>query len=66
MDKNQTVTIDGVNYNWDELSDKAKNLIVSLQTVNAEMARLRNLLAFCEVARTSYAAELQKEVMGNP
>ncbi len=57
------VTIDGVEYDWDNLSDRAKQLILNLQAVNAEMERLKNLLAFCEVARSSYAAALRKEVV---
>ncbi len=57
------VAIDGVEYDWDKLSDRAKQLIMSLQAVNSEMQRLKNLLAFCEVARSSYAEALRKEVV---
>ncbi len=60
--KKETVTIDGISYNWSELSNEAKKLILSLQAVDGEIARLKNLLTFCEVAKASYSASLKREL----
>ena len=58
------VNIDGVEYNWDQLSDRAKELVMTLQAVNAEINRLKNLVTFCELARASYADALKREITG--
>ena len=49
------ITIDGNEYNVDNLSDQVKAEIVSLQFVEAEIQRLQAQLAAMQTARIGYA-----------
>ncbi len=53
-----TMTIDGKEYNLDELSDEAKAQIVSIQFVDAELQRKNAQVAVLNTARTAYAKNL--------
>lgn len=55
-------TINGIEYNLDSLSDEAKAQIVSLQFVDAELARLQAQAAALQTARIAYGKELQKHL----
>ena len=57
-----TITIDGVEYDTDTLSDQAKATIGSLQFVDAQMQQLRNELAIADTARIAYARALKGEL----
>ena len=57
-----TITINGKEYNLDSLSDEAKAQIVSLQFVDAELARLQAQAAALQTARIAYSNELQKHL----
>ena len=57
-----TITINGKEYNLDSLSDEAKGQIVSLQFVDAELARLQAQAAALQTARIAYSNELQKHL----
>ena len=57
-----TFTIDGKEYNLDSLSDEAKGQIVSIQFVDAELARLQAQAAALQTARIAYSKELQKHL----
>ena len=61
MEQNN-VTINGVTYNWDQLSDNAKKLILNMREVDNEIRRLQNLLTFCQTAKAAYAQALQGEL----
>ena len=56
------ITIDGIEYNTDNLSDNAKAQVASLQFNEAHMNRLRNELAIADTARMAYSAALKKEL----
>ena len=55
-------TIDGVEYDLDKLSEEAKAQIVSIQFVDAELARLNAQAAAYQTARNGYANELKKQL----
>ena len=56
------LTIDGVEYDMDTLSEEAKAQIVSIQFVDAELARLNAQAAAYQTARIGYANELKKQL----
>jgi hypothetical protein len=54
-----TITIDNQNYDLETLSDEAKNQLVSLQFVDAELQRLNTQAAVLQTARLAYANALR-------
>ena len=59
------ITIDGTEYDTDDLSDNAKAQVASLQFNEAHMSRLRNELAIADTARLAYSSALKKELDKN-
>ena len=57
-----TITINGKEYKLDSLSDEAKGQIVSIQFVDAELARLQAQAAALQTARIAYSNELNKHL----
>ena len=55
-----TMTIDGKEYNLDELSDEAKAQIVSIQFVDTELQRLSAQTAVFTTARAAYSKALSE------
>ena len=53
------VTVDGIAYDFDALSDHARQQFMSLQVTDTEIQRLQSLLAIAQTARNAYAAELK-------
>jgi hypothetical protein len=58
----QTVTIDGLDYPIDALSENAKAQLVSLQVVDRRIASLQEELAILQTARIAYASALKHEL----
>ena len=58
----QKITIDGVDYALDSLSDNAKAQVVNIQFVDNQMQQLRNELAVADNAMIGYSAALKKEI----
>ena len=54
-----TIKIDDKDYNTDQLSDEAKNQLLSLQFVDAELQRLQAQAAVLQTARGVYANALK-------
>ncbi|MDR9500032.1 MAG: DUF6447 family protein [Hydrogenovibrio sp.] len=54
----QTITIDGKEYNLDKLSDEAKNQLTSLRVTDQEISRLQTQQAIAQTARNAYAKAL--------
>lgn len=59
------VTVDGVDYNLDDLSENAKAQLANIQFVDAHLQRLNNELAVSDTARIGYTAALKAEVSRN-
>ncbi|MFC2992560.1 hypothetical protein [Halomonas tibetensis] len=58
----QTVTIDGTEYQLDQLSERARNQVVNLRVTDQEISRLNQQLAIAQTARTAYAQALKEEL----
>ena len=54
-----TITINNVNYETEKLSDEAKAQLISIQFVDAELARLQAQAAALQTARIAYSRALQ-------
>ena len=54
------VTIDGKEYETDQLSNEAKNSLVGFQFTEMEIQRLQAMLATMQTARMAYAATLKQ------
>ncbi len=57
-----TVTIDGKEYDTDQLSDGAKDQLGSLQFVQNEISKLNAQMAVYKTAASSYAAALKQKL----
>lgn len=57
------ITIDGVEYNLDDISDKAKEHLLSIQFVDAKLQQLSNEWAVSDTARIGYTNALKAEFM---
>ena len=55
MSEKRTLTIDGKDYDFNSLSDAAKNNLANLRMADQEIARLRTQLALAETARRVFA-----------
>ena len=57
-----TITIDNKEYEFENLSDKAKAQLSSLQFVDGELARLQAKASVLQTARMAYSKALQDEL----
>lgn len=57
-----TLTIDGREYDTEQLSDAAKSQVTNLQLVDQKIAQLQQELAIMQTARNAYAQALQAEL----
>ena len=55
-----TITIDGKDYNSDDLSDEAKQQLASFQFAQSEIKRLNANLAIYQTAASAYSAALKE------
>ena len=59
------ITVDGIEYNTEDLSDNGKAQLASLQFLEVRMSKLQNEIAVFQTAKNAYIsalkAELQKE-----
>ena len=58
-EKPAKVTIDGIEYNVDDLSDKAKEQLRNINFVDARIQQLRNEWAISDTARIGYTNALK-------
>lgn len=61
-EQNQTLTIDGTEYNAADLSENARAQVVNLRVTDQEIERLQRQLAIHQTARTAYARALSEEL----
>ena len=59
------VTIDGKEYDLDQLSETAKSQLTNVRVTDQEIARLQQQLAIAQTARQTYARALQGELPGD-
>ena len=56
------ITVDGVEYNTEDLSDNGKAQLASLQFLEVQMQKLKNEIAVYQTARNSYVQALKIEL----
>ncbi len=56
------ITIDGTEYDTDQLSEEAKGNLASLQFVRTEMNRLQAQTAVYKTAEVAYTAALKQSI----
>ena len=56
------ITVDGVEYNTEDLSDNGKAQLASLQFLEVQMNKLKNEIAVFQTARGAYVAALKAEL----
>ena len=57
-----TVNIDGKDYEFENLSDKAKSTLISLQFVQSELTKINAQIAAYKTAENAYKVSLKKEI----
>ena len=60
-----TITINGTEYNSDELTEKAKEQVSSLQFAQQEIKRIEAQLAIYKTAVSAYSYTLRNELENN-
>ena len=56
------ITIDGREFDSDDLSDSAKSQITNIQVVDQKLTQLQQDIIIMQTARNAYAAALQSEL----
>lgn len=56
------ITVDGIDYNTEDLTDNGKAQLASLQFLEGQMAKLKNEVAVYQTARNAYAQALKAEL----
>ena len=59
------ITVDGVEYNINEMSDAAKAQLSNIQFVDHQVRQLQNEWAISDTARLGYQAALKGELLKN-
>ncbi len=57
-----TITIDGKEYNVDNISEKGKEQLASIKFVQNEIQTLESRVAVCKTAIAAYTKALQNEL----
>jgi hypothetical protein len=56
------ITVDGIDYNTEDLSDNGKAQLASLQFLEVQMKKLKAEIAVYTTARNSYVTALKTEL----
>ena len=56
------ITVDGIEYNTEDLSDNGKAQLASLQFLEVLMTKLKNEIAVYNTAKNGYIAALKAEL----
>ena len=56
------ITIDGIEYNSEDLTDNGKAQLASLQFLEVQMSKLKSEIAVYQTARNSYLIALKSEL----
>ena len=59
------ITVDGIEYNTEDLTDNGKAQLASLQFLEVQMNKLKNELAVYQTARAAYVTALKAELEKN-
>ena len=61
-----SISIDGVDYLMDQLSEEARNQVYNIRATDMEITRLRQQLAIYQTARGAYATALKNALPPAP
>ena len=64
--KTHTITIDGKDYNLNDLSQNAKAQLANIQFVDTQIQQLNNEWAVADTARIGYTNALKAELENSP
>lgn len=56
------ITVDNIEYNTEDLTDKGKAQLASLQFLEVQITKLKNEVAVFQTARNTYVKTLQDEL----
>lgn len=56
------ITVDGIEYNTEDLTENGKAQLASLQFLEIQMTKLKSEIAVYQTARNSYIAALKAEL----
>ena len=56
------ITVDGIEYNTEDLSDNGKAQLASLQFLEVQMNKLQSEIAVFQTAKATYVAALKAEL----
>jgi hypothetical protein len=56
------ITVDGIDYNTEDLTDNGKAQLASLQFLEQQMIKLKSEIAVYQTARNAYAQALKVEL----
>ena len=56
------ITVDGIEYNTEDLSDNGKAQLASLQFLEVQMNKLKSEIAVYQTARVAYVTALKSEL----
>ena len=56
------ITVDGIEFNTEDLTDNGKAQLASLQFLEVQMKKLQSEIAVYQTARNSYVAALKAEL----
>ena len=56
------ITVDGIDYNTEDLSENGKAQLASLQFLEVQMNKLQNEIAVFQTAKAAYIAALKAEL----
>ena len=56
------ITVDGIEYNTEDLTDNGKAQLASLQFLEVQMNKLQNEIAVFQTAKSAYIAALKSEL----
>ena len=56
------ITVDGIEYNSEDLSENGKAQLASLQFLEVQMKKLKAEIAVYQTARNSYAGAMKNEL----
>ena len=56
------ITVDGIDYNTEDLSDNGKAQLASLQFLEVQLNKIQSEIAVYQTARNSYVAALKAEL----
>lgn len=59
------ITVDGIDYHTEDLSDNGKAQLASLQFLEVQMQKLRNEITIFETARQTYVDALKADLTGS-